>query len=432
MKLFSDESVQEADSQSGSNSDEDEEEEERKEESPSKQENNASTYSNDNDSRKKKPNSTKITKNSSPSQQEQAQKNASIKPSKASTLKSPNRRLQIEMSALPNPANFHSYACPLNVILFHIGHSHRHNHNYHNYPHIYSYHNNYYHQNHYHHLNNLSRGGIALMLLSELLSTDGADFDWTPYLPFLFHYCLINFDNTKPIIGEHAKKLFLNILYILTVQNELYTLTDFLIESMDSIIDNQSIIYDRKYTTNNLLESASSLFSNAYSHGSSVRLSPGNCHYNYNFNFRAFSSQHLKGFANNTNVGLIKSVSHRALINMHSAPSSPANQNNKNNSNSGENAVSPQNTDLLAKDSSNKKSSLTMGKRCNKLQKAKDHLAILLNILARCKNSPVWPYELITCQNHSKQLTSVQIINEFVSNLQAFLQLCFSTKQVIV
>lgn len=79
---------------------------------------------------------------------------------------------------------------------------------------------------------------------------------------------------------------------------------------------------------------------------------------------------------------------------------------------------------------SNKKSSLSLGKRCNKLQKAKDHPSVLLNILAKCKNSPVWPYELITCQNYSKQLTSIQILNEFVSNLQAFLQLCFSTKQV--
>ena len=84
------------------------------------------------------------------------------------------------------------------------------------------------------------------------------------------------------------------------------------------------------------------------------------------------------------------------------------------------------------KDLSSKKSSLGLsgGKRCNKIHKAKEHLAVLLTILARCKNQPVWPYELITCQNYAKQLTSVQVINEFVSNLQAFLQLCFSTKQV--
>lgn len=181
---------------------------------------------------------------------------------KSSTLKSPNRRLLIEAPALPNPPNFHSYTCPLNNILFHLGHSHRQNHNHHTYPHIYSYHNNYYHQNHYHHLNNLSRGGISLMFFTELFSTDGADFDWTSYLPFLFHFCLINFDNTKPIIGEHAKKLFLNILYTLTIQNELYALTDFVIESMDSIIDNQSIIFDRKYTNNNLMENSNAIFVN--------------------------------------------------------------------------------------------------------------------------------------------------------------------------
>ena len=32
------------------------------------------------------------------------------------------------------------------------------------------------------------------------------------------------------------------------MQNELYPLTTFLIESMDTVIDNQSIIFDRKYT----------------------------------------------------------------------------------------------------------------------------------------------------------------------------------------
>ncbi len=359
----------------------------------------------------------------------------------SSSLKSPNRRLLIEAPKLPNPSNFYSYTCPLNNILFHLDHSHRQNHNYHAHPHIYSYHNNYYHQNHYHHLNNLSRGGIALMFFTELLCTDGADFDWTSYLPLLFHFCLINFDNTKPIIGEHAKKLFLNILYTLTVQNELYVLTDFIIESMDSIIDNQSIIFDRKYMNNNLMENSNSIFANNISNNNafnsqqqnSTRLSPGNCHYNYNFNTRIFSS-HLKGYGINSNVGLMHSSSHRALYNIQSAPSSPANQNNKNNTTiNSESLMSPmmQNGDILANDS-NKKSSLSLGKRCNKMQKAKDHLAVLLNILAKCKNSPVWPYELITSQNHSKQLISIQILNEFVSNLQAFLQLCFSTKQVIM
>ena len=217
-------------------------------------------------------------------------------------------------------------------------------------------------------------------------------------------------------------------MYILTVQNELYTLTDFLIESMDSIIDNQSIIFDRKYTNNNVMENSSSIFNTGFHNYGSVKLTSGNCHYNYNFNTRIFASN-LKGYANNPKISMLNTASHRALINMHSAPSSPANQNNKNSSNNSNNATetisSPQN-DPLAKNDSPKKT----GKRSNKIQKAKEHLAVLLNILSRCKNSPVWPYELITSQNYSKQLTSVQIINEFVSNLQAFLQLCFSTKQV--
>jgi hypothetical protein len=119
------------------------------------------------------------------------------------------------------------------------------------------------------------------MLLSELVCTDGADFDWTQHLPVLFHFCLMNFDNSKQIVGEHAKKLFMGILYVLTVQNELFNLTELLLDSMPNIVDNQSVIYDRKYTTHaeNRMNS---------------KLSAANCHYNYNFNARIFYSS-LKG-----------------------------------------------------------------------------------------------------------------------------------------
>lgn len=73
------------------------------------------------------------------------------------------------------------------------------------------------------------------MLLSELISTDGADFYWLPYLPVLLHMCLVNFDSARQLVGEqrraeHAKKLFMNILYVLTIQCELYELTDFLLD----------------------------------------------------------------------------------------------------------------------------------------------------------------------------------------------------------
>ena len=336
-----------------------------------------------------------------------------------------NRRLLVETASLPLPSNHQAYVCPLNVLLYHIGHHHNqhYHYSYHNQTSIYSYHNNYLHHNHYQHLNHLSRGGIAIMLLSGLVSTDGADFDWTAYLPVLFHFCLINFDNTKQMIGEHAKKLFINLIYILTVQNELYSLTDYLIESLDSIIDNQSIIFDRKYTSNN------NCTDNNQTAG--FKLSVGNCHYNYNFNTKIHSSN-LKGSSSKANsLSLISSPSHRSLINVHSAPSSPANTNNPASgstaSTTNEAATSPTNAKDLKEA---KKSSLTMGKRGNKVLKAKEHLTVLLNILSRCKNGPVWPYEFITSQNYSKQLTSVQIINEFVTNLQAFLQICFSTKQV--
>jgi hypothetical protein len=425
LKSFADEEIQNDETQYDSNSDIDDENDKEKKLF-------SQLNSNDNSDMSKKKRANKQRKSTSPRKQQQCgAKSASSTTTKGGLL--------IETSALPNPTHLKSYACPLNVILFHLGHSHRQqSHAHQHYPHIYSYHNNYYHQNHYHHISMLSRGGIALMLFSELLSTDGADFDWTAHLPFLFHYCLINFDNTKPIIGEHAKNLFLNILYILTVQNELYSLTDFIIESMDSIIDNQSIIFDRKYTNNNLLESSSSIFSGLAS--SRVKLSPGNCHYNYNFNSRVFSS-HLKGYSNHHSVKLGNSsalTSHRALINTHSAPSSPANTQNSKGGCGESQLVSSPTQDLTNNGGgassgvgNTKKSTLiNMGKRCNKIQKAKDHLAAMLGILARCKNSPVWPYELITCQNYSIQMTSVQILNEFVSNLQEFLRLCFSTKHV--
>lgn len=345
-------------------------------------------------------------------QHQQQQKDQTSFPHEQSNLK-------LESSQLPLPANYQSFSCPLNILLFHLGHHHnQHSHyNYHHQVPIYSYHNNYLHHNHYQHITNLTRGSISLMLLTELVCSDGADFDWTQYLPILFHFCLINFDNTKQLIGEHAKKLFLGIIYILTVQNELNYLTDYLVESTASIIDNQSIIFDRKYTTSGLVDSPSVILNNVYSTNVS-KMGAANCHYNYNFNTKIFSAN-LKGHSNNllaNNVSLMSSPSHRNLINMHSAPSSPS-QNPTNSQNS---AQSNTKTDKL-------KSSI---KKINKLQKAKEHLSVLLNILAKCKNSPVWPHELITPQNYPKQLTSVQILNDFVSNLKSFLQICFSTKQV--
>lgn len=257
------------------------------------------------------------------------------------------------------------------------------------------------------------------MLLTEFVCNEGADFDWTQYLPILFHFCLINFDNTKQLIGEHAKKLFLGIIYILTVQNELYYLTDFLMDSINCIIDNQSIIFDRKYTTSNLVESPNIIINSIHNTNNNLsKLSAANCHYNYNFNTKIFSAN-LKGHSNNlltNNITLMNSPSHRNLINMHSAPSSPSqNQNTTRNSN---------------QSSSKPEKSKSNIKKANKLQKAKEHLNTLLNILAKCKNNPVWPHELITPQNYSKQLTSVQILNDFVSNLKSFLHICFSAKQI--
>ncbi|CAF0877343.1 unnamed protein product [Brachionus calyciflorus] len=297
-------------------------------------------------------------------------------------------KINLDTSQLPLPTKFQSFACPLNKLIYHLGHHHNQQTVYPFYQNqapVFSYHNNYLHHNHYQHINYLQRGTVALMLLTELVCNDGADFDWTQYLPILLHYCLINFDNTKQIVTEHAKKLFLSLIYILTVQNELYLLTDYLIESIGNIIDNQSIIYDRKY------KSVDSEFMN------------GSCHYNFNFNAR------INNVLNGINL---KNSPSRNLINIHSAPSSPS-QNNQN-----------------ATGSSEKAKIKTNLKKNNKLLKAKDHLGILLEILTRCKNGPVWPHELITPQNYSKQLKSVDLLTQFVDNLKLLLNICLSTKQI--
>ena len=201
-------------------------------------------------------------------------------------------------TALKCPENLTPYTCPLNNLLYHINHHHQQstfvNKNSNSQLPMHSYHNNVLHHNHYEHLNNLSRSSISLMLVSELVSTDGADFDWTPYLPIMFHTCFINFDNTKQLIGEHSKKLFLNTLYVLTIQTELYGLSDYLLGEFDSVLDNQSIVYDRKYTNNNYVDGTSLVMSSMYNQENRLsQLSVGNCHYSYNYNSNVFSN--LKG-----------------------------------------------------------------------------------------------------------------------------------------
>lgn len=262
------------------------------------------------------------------------------------------------------------------------------------------------------------------MLLAELVCSDGADFDWTPYLPVLFHFCLMNFDNSKQIVGEHAKKLLLGVLYVLTVQSELFNLTEILLDSLPSIVDNQSVIFDRKYTTHP--ESA----------WTRSKLSSANCHYNYNFNSRVGL---VKGglfkpdFDTSSPSGLLHH--HRAMSNtLHSAPSSPGQKNQVNPTVIPAAPVIQTSTTTVVVNSSptaaEKTASLKLTKKVNKMHQAKEHLTSLLNILSRSKNSPVWPYEFVTPHNYSRPLTSILILNEFIQNLKNFIQICFSTKQI--
>ncbi len=86
---------------------------------------------------------------------------------------------------------------------------------------------------------------ISILLLTDLMF-DGANYYWSQYYTQLIHYCILHFDNTKRFVCENAKKLFLNILYVIFVQNKLTSLSEILLDNIKFIIDNQSIIYNRK------------------------------------------------------------------------------------------------------------------------------------------------------------------------------------------
>jgi hypothetical protein len=300
---------------------------------------------------------------------------------------------QQQFPNLPLPGNFHHLACPLNSLLFHLGHQH--NQYYHPQTNpvaqspVFSFLNNYSHHIHYQHLTanvtHLTRGHISLMLLAELVCTDGADTDWSTYMPMLFHYCLVNFDNPKQLVCEHAKKLLLGLLYVMCVQNELHSLTDMLLDSMVFVVDNQSVIFNRIHTNTNLsgISSAHLLIDYANSISKS---NPNACHYGYYYNMRvAMAGMYGGGFSAlsqngpvsnavgsisknsgntvsssgggnpgpltiNPNVAspsasgasAMNSPQHRHLVSTHSAPASPASvlaTNNSNNSNTANSTV---------------------------------------------------------------------------------------------
>ncbi len=61
----------------------------------------------------------------------------------------------------------------------------------------------------------------VIMILTDFFGQNAVASEsdyWSLYAPCLFHYFLISFDNSKQLVGEHSKKLFINILTILTVQ----------------------------------------------------------------------------------------------------------------------------------------------------------------------------------------------------------------------
>jgi hypothetical protein len=133
-----------------------------------------------------------------------------------------NKMPRVKASILPMPL-FGGYFCPLNTLMF---------------P-------------QYQHTTEpkpdtlvLLRSHISLVLLSEIMY-DGIDFNWSNHIHIIIHYCILNFDNPKRFISEHVKKLFVNLLYVLCLQNELYPHADYILVNVDSIVDAQSVIFDQ-------------------------------------------------------------------------------------------------------------------------------------------------------------------------------------------
>ena len=139
---------------------------------------------------------------------------------KRTTTITNTKQSHVESSILPMPI-FGGYFCPLNTIMY-TNHQQSQQQNV-----------------------MLLGCNITIVLLTELMF-DGANYNWSQYYPQLLHYCILHFDNTKRLVCENAKKLFLNILYVICVQNELNSLSELLLDNIEYIIDNQSIIYNRK------------------------------------------------------------------------------------------------------------------------------------------------------------------------------------------
>ena len=70
------------------------------------------------------------------------------------------------------------------------------------------------------------------MLLTDIL-LDGIQIDWTPHIPLMVHIIFLGLDHPRSLVHEHCKTLFINLLLVLTRQNNL-------LNTFKIIINNQT------------------------------------------------------------------------------------------------------------------------------------------------------------------------------------------------
>ena len=131
----------------------------------------------------------------------------------------------------------------------------------------------------------------------------------------------------------------------------------------------------------------------------SVKLSAGNCHYNYLYNTSVFPNLKGQAWPQEARCVVEQGAKRRALTNVSSVPVSPS-------------------QGSVAAESAGQEGSAA---RHFRVGRARECLESLVSQLAVCKNSPMWPFEVITSHNYQRRLVSVQLINDFVSSLKLFL-----------
>ena len=89
------------------------------------------------------------------------------------------------------------------------------------------------------------RCNLALMLLTDIV-LDGIHIDLTPHIPLMIHIIFLGLDHPRALVHEHCKALFINLLLVLTKQNNLLNV-------FKIIVNNQTQQLNYGLVLNNLL-----------------------------------------------------------------------------------------------------------------------------------------------------------------------------------